>query len=145
MTREELGSEARQAERTGALGGFRWTACLACALPVQVSGWGRRGGWQETRSSSCTGVCYSMEKLPVTRAVRAHSRADFGLLYLLPRARTQTAVSRVLISYPLAVCERTGGRLGQLKWVGTLRLIQPPAEYTVTLHVLRSTCIKEYS
>ena len=104
-------SEARQAERTGALGGFRWTACLACAMPVQVSGWERRGGWQETRSSLCTGVCYSIEKVPVTHAVRAHSRADFGLLYLLPRARTQTAVSRVLISYPLTMSMRTGGRL----------------------------------
>ena len=71
-----------------------------------------------------------MEKLPVTRAVRAHSRADFGLLYmyLLPRARTQTAVSRVLISYPLTMRVQTGGRLGQLKWPGKLRLLQPPAE-----------------
>ena len=69
-----------------------------------------------------------LELVFFTRAVRAHSRADFGLLYLLPRARTQTAVSRVLISYPLTMRVRTGGRLGQLKWPGKLRLLQPPAE-----------------
>ena len=63
-------SEARGAERTGALGGFRWTARLACTLPVRVPSWGRRGGWRETRSSSCTCVCYSLEEL--------HSHVCYG-------------------------------------------------------------------
>ena len=56
-------SEARGAERTGALGGFLWIARFACAQPVRVSGWGRRGGRRETVCRSHISVCYRLEEL----------------------------------------------------------------------------------
>ena len=56
-------SEARRAERTGAQGGFLCTARFACALPVLVSGWGRRGGWREIVCRSRICVCYRLEEL----------------------------------------------------------------------------------
>ena len=63
-------SEARRAERTGALGGFLWIARFACAQPVRVSGWGRRGGRRETVCRSHISVCYSLEEL--------HSHVCYG-------------------------------------------------------------------
>ena len=61
--REEPLSEARGAKRTGALDGFFWIACFACALPVRMSGWGHRGGRRETVRRSHLSVCYSLEEL----------------------------------------------------------------------------------